>query len=156
MDNQMQIINTFYKNSKPNYKDIDIKKILILKEKAKKLNKLFNSEQFKRTKEYRYIKIMEIIYTNYRENKPFVSEFATTTVAEKFFLYMFSLDPELKAAIYHASSNTKKEIEKLMMNEFGVYDPNLVKIERIYIKYFLGSKRKEEIEEEINRRIYNL
>ena len=140
------ILNSFYKNLDVNFNEIDLKKLLELKSNAKHFNKYFKSDFDSKNIVERYTKIMEMIHTSYNGNKndinPLINCRVTNTGAEKLLLYMLSIDPELEALIIYKSYNTLKEIKEQIILKFGVYDPNLVKIESQFIKRFLSTNKK--------------
>lgn len=151
---QTKLIYTFYKdfnNDINNVSNIDINNII---EKSKTLNNLYNSQSFKPTKLQRYIKIMEYIHSNYRENFPTNSKFSTTSILEKMLLLVFSVDPEFEAFIIYSSENTIKEIKIKMEHKFGIYDKNLIKVEKFFIQNLLDIKKQNEIYEEIDKRAF--
>ena len=147
-----KIFYAFYKNCKINSNEIANIKIDTIIEKSKELNKLYNCDLFKPIRAQRYIKIMEIIHTNYSGNITTKNKFSTTSILEKLLLLIFSVDPEFKAFIIYNSENTKEEIKKQMEYKFGIYDKNLIKIEKFFIQTFFNKEQKNSIQEEIEKR----
>ena len=149
-----KIIYTFYENFDFNTKsenNIEIDKII---EKSKELNRLYNSNHYRPTKTLRYLKIMESIHCNYRENIPTKSQFSTTSIFEKLLLFMFSIDPELEAFIIYSSENSTDEIRMKLEQKFGLYDKNLIKTEKFFIQNFLEKEKQNDIYEEIDKRAF--
>lgn len=138
-------INSFYKNlNNANFRGIDTKKLLELKFLSKEFNAYFYNPNVTSPAYNRYTTIMNRIKTNAK----------LTSDAERYILFMFSVDPNFEAAIIYASENHKKEIKKKMEERFGVFDPNLISIEKFYIKNFLSEKKRNEVKEEITKRIF--
>lgn len=152
--NYEKILNTFYRNCTINNNDISKEKIDQIIEKSKDINMLYNYEHYKPTKLRRYIKIMETIHSNYREGIPTKSKFSSTSITEKLLLFMFSVDPDFEAFIIHSSEDTIREIQNKIEYKFGIYDKNLVKIERFFIKYFMSQKKQQDIFEEVDKRAF--
>lgn len=152
--NYRKTLKSFYSKLQINFKNIDENKINNLKEIAKKLNFLYNNKNFAKTKVERHTKVMELIYTNCGTNKDSKSPFRTDLESEKILLYMFSVDPNFEAAIIAGSCNTKDEIKEKLELYFGLCDFNLIKIENYYIKHFLKLEKQNEINEEIDKRVY--
>lgn len=152
------VFKFFYKDLDVNFMEIDLKKLLELKVKAKKLNNFFKHPDNPENVVQRYGRIMQMIHTSYNANKNNINELAncaiTNTGAEKLLLYMLSIDPELESLIIYNSYNTRQEIKDKMLLKFGIYDPNLAKIETQYVKRFLSSDKQNKINEEIERRVY--
>lgn len=158
MDKVEIILNKFYENSITNFSDIDFKKLIKLMQKAEKLNFFYTNQHLNLDIVRRYTKIMELIYTN--QNRP---EYGTNSLAsyantqsnsEKLLLYMLSIDPNLEALIIYESYNTIKEIKQNIKLKFGVYDPNLIKIEKHYLKRFASNFKREKINETIEKKIF--
>ena len=154
MRNQLITMQTFYNVDKISFKDIDNSKLLNIIDQSKRINKLFLTEEFRSCKSERYLRIMELINSNYRENIPVKSHYATTSLAEKFLLFMFSIDPEFEIAIIYATEDRIYNIKKQIREKFGVYDPYLIKIEKAVIKKFLSKEKQNEITEEIEKRAF--
>lgn len=154
MGNKILIIKSFYNVDNVSFKNIDSEKLYDIIRRSNPINRMFLNKDFKACKSERYLKIMELIYTNYREGNPVKNEYATTSHAEKFLLFMFSIDPNFEAAIIYGSEdrtfNAKKQIEE----KFGVYDINLIKIEKLVIKKILSEAKRNQIYEEIDKRAF--
>ena len=144
----------FYNTDKVNFSQIDNEKLNDILSRAKKINELYLSTGFKPSKAERYIRIMELINCNYRKGTPVKNEYASTSVAEKLLLFMFSVDPEFEAAIIAGSEDRTENIKIMMKENFGIYDINLIKIEKFVIKRFLSESKRNEIYEEIDRRAF--
>lgn len=154
MHNAKNILNSFYNSAKVNFNNIDENKLNEIIIRAKEFNKMFKNKNFRYLKSDRYLRLMEIINSNYRENNPVKNKFATTSLSEKFLLFMFSVDPEFDAAIIYGSEDRIKNIKEKMLEKFGVFDENLVRIEKYAIKKLLSKEKQNEINEEIDRRAF--
>ena len=154
MKNLLVTIKSFYDVDKINISNIDDAKLQKIIEQSKNINKLFLSKQFKENQRERYLRIMELIHGNYRENIPVNNGFATTSQAEKFLLYMFSIDPNFEIAIIHASEDRTNDIKVKIRQKFGVYDPYLIRIEKAVIKRLLTKEQQNKIYEEIEKRAF--
>ena len=155
MKNQLITMKSFYNVDKINFKDLDKTKLLSIINRSKKINELYLDESFRDNKCERYLRIMELIHTNYRKDKAVNNHYATTSQIEKFLLFMFSVDPNFEIAIIHASEDRIFDIKKKIREKFGVYDPYLVRIENAVIKKLLSNKKRNEISEEIEKRVFN-
>lgn len=133
---------SFYKNfKKTKFEGILAKKVIELKNISKKLNNNYeNNPEY--TKKSKYIRVMNKIKTNPKGYK-------ITNDLEKYLLFMFSVDPEYNAIYMYASVNKIQDMKLEMIKKFGIYDPNLILIEKYYIKYILGPKKRKEIENKI-------
>ena len=149
--NYQLTISNFYENSQFNLNDINEEIINNLKEKANKLNDIYKNS--KMTKVELYCKKMERIQTAPKKENDF-NKIAANNYTEKLLLFMFSVDPNLEAFYIYSTCNTLKEIKYEMNKTFGLYDPYLVKIERLFIKYFVNQEEKDKINEEIERRVF--
>lgn len=154
MKNQLVTMKSFYNIDKIDISNIDNVKFQKIIEQAKKINKMFLNKQLREDKDERYLRIMEIIHGSYRENIPVNNEFATTSQAEKFLLFMFSIDPNFEIAIIYASENRINDVKIKMREKFGVYDPYLIKIEKAVIKKLLSKEQQTIIYEEIEKRAF--
>lgn len=154
MQNSTIIMKAFYNVDKINFKDITKEKLIDIIKKAKKIHQLFLNTSFKNFQSERYLRIMELINSNYRTINPVVSPYATTSQEEKFLLFLFSVDPEFEAAIIYASENRINDAKKKIREKLGIYDTNLIKIEKAVITRFLSIEKQNKINEEIDRRIY--
>lgn len=152
------LLNYFYKDLTCNFNEIDLKKLIEIKAKAAELNKHFKNKKFGRNQTERHGKIMQLIHTGYKrvtENVDGLTKYTNTnTPSEKLLLYILSIDPELEALIIYNSYNTLREIEYQSILNFGIYDPNLAKIEKQYLKRFASTNQKSQINEEIERRAF--
>lgn len=137
-------IKDFYKYlNNANFKEINLKKLIELKTKAKTLNNFYNYEEENYGKGDRYAKVMDKIKT-----RPGMSK------EEKYLLFMLSVDPDFEAFKIYSECNKTEEIKTKMIYKFGVFDQYLVIIEKFYIKRFLSEKKRNEINEEIEKRIF--
>lgn len=143
-------LKSFYKSlGELNFKGTTARKILELRYNSKELNRIFRDFNIyvELSAPQRYAKIANKIKTNPKG-------YGATNNSEMALLFMFSIDPNFEAAIIYGESNTTKEIKEKMMRHFGLYDSALIELEKHYINNFLGPKKTNEIEEEIDRRIY--
>ena len=108
-----------------NFSSIENDKLEELKEISSELNIFFNNKYLELIKPGRYIKIMNRIRTNPKM-------FKATTKEEQYLLFMLSVDPNLEAIIIYNKFNTSKQIKANFEKVFGIYDKNLVKIEKCY------------------------
>lgn len=154
MKNQLVTMQAFYNVDKINLSNIDEEKLSSIIERSKKIHKLYLRPEFKQRKDERYLKIMELINSNYREKIPVKNHYATTSQAEKFLLFMFSIDPDFEIAIIHATEDRTNDIKIKMREKFGVYDPYLIRIEKAVIKKLLNKEKQSEIYEEIEKRAF--
>lgn len=141
-------INSFYKNIHDlKISEISSKRIEDFKEKSKDLNKEYNNNYSDRPKNVRYSRIMDKIKTT-----PKTYDLNNST--EKLLFFMFSVDPEFEAVLIYEEANDTIQLKKKMESYFGVYDKNLIKIERWYIKNLLDKESRINLEEEAERRVY--
>ena len=154
MRNKLLTMKSFYDVNRIDVSNIDNVKLQKIIEQSKRINKMFLNNKFMKNKNERYLRIMELIHGSYRENIPVNNEFATTSQAEKFLLFMFSIDPNFEIAIIHASEDRINDIKIRIREKFGVYDPCLVKIEKIVIKRLLTKEKQTEIYDEIEKRAF--
>lgn len=166
----MEYLTRYYKTLENFYKKLDLttfniteERINELKEQSININKVFNNEKMG-TKLNRYIRIVEKIHSNNRTNSNYNPNlrtynknsvyYPTFTYDEKYLLFMFAIDPNLEAAIISLSSNRTSEIKSQMVQKFGVFDIKLIRIEQHYIKYMLDSEKRNEINEEVEKRVF--
>lgn len=141
-------VNSFYKNLKgTKFNGITKEKLLELKETSKKLNVYFRNQDYNCNKAAKYTKIMNNIKTNPKGFKVY-------SEAEKFILFMFSVDPNYEAYMINAQYNKTEDIKNALIFRFGIFDLNLIKLERFFVKNFLSEKKRNEINEEIDKRVY--
>lgn len=135
----------FYKNfKKTKFNNLEDKKILELKEIAPNL---LEEEAVTSSNLVNYVKKMR------RLNK-IPEKYNINNDAEKYILFMFSVDPTFEAIKIYGETNHITEAKRKMCNFFGVYDSKLIKIEKEFIKLFLSEKEKQEINEEIEKRVF--
>ena len=151
-------MQAFYNTGKVTFKDIDLEKLTEIINKSKEINRLYSFEEFKKEKADRYLRIMEMINSNYRrinqDTYNINSNYVTTSMAEKFLLFMFSVDPNFEAAIIYGSEDRTIDAKAKLKEKFGVYDINLIKIEKLVIRKFLSEKKRNQINKEIERRAF--
>lgn len=141
-------IDSFYKNlNGTSFRGLDSKKLLTLKATSKPLNGFYNNDNMPYNKVSRYVKIMNRIKTNPKG-------YGVTSEAEKYLLFMFSIDPSFEAAKIHGECNKIDETKEKMQNYFGIYDRRLIILENYFIKLFLSEKKRNEINEEIEKRVF--
>ena len=135
-------IISFYKNFKnTEFNNIKVKKLIELKEIAKKVNSYYTAEN-EYSKKSKYIRLMNKIKTNPKG-------YNIENDLEKYILFMFIVDPNYEATYMFAGANKIEEIIVDMAKKFGVYDPNLILIEKYFIKNILGPKSRKKIEDKV-------
>ena len=153
--NYQTIIKNFYINNQINLAEcfnyINEDRIKILKEKAHILNKTYISPKL--TKVEKYCKRIERIETAPKIENDF-NKISTNNSLEKLLLFVFSVDPNFEAFYIYSTCNTMKEIQYEMNNTFGLFDPYLIKIEKQIIKFLLNEEEKENINKEIEKRVF--
>ena len=138
-------INSFYENlSNTSFKGLDSKRILILKVFSKQLNEFYNNNAIRLNKVGRYVKIMNRIKSNPKG-------YGVSSDAERYLLFMFSVDPNLEAAKIHGECDRINDAKTKMKMHFGLYDRKLILLENYFIKHFLSEEKRKEINEEIER-----
>lgn len=131
-------IASFYKNfNTKEFDKVSVNKLIELKKKSKGLNEYYTKDRMY-DKKSKYIRLMNKFKTNPKG-------FKITNDLEKYILFMYSVDPKFKATYMYASVNKIQDVKVDMVKEFGVFDPNLVLIEKYYILNILGPKKKKEI-----------
>lgn len=141
-------INSFYENlSSTSFKGLDPKRILILKAFSKQLNEFYNNKDIRLNKVGRYVKIMNRVKSNPKG-------YGITSDAEKYLLFMFSVDPNFEAAKIHGECDRINEAKEKMKMYFGLYDRKLIILENYFIKHFLSEEKRNEINKEIERRAF--
>ena len=141
-------VETFYKNLKDTrFNNINVGIILKLVSNSRGLNAYFNNENLKVHKSQRYVKVMNKIRSDFKS-------FNISSDAEKYLLFMFAVDPNFEAAKIYGQYNTVSEIRTKMYKKFGIYDRTLITIEKFFIKNFLSDKKRNEINDDITKRIY--
>lgn len=140
--------NSFYQNfSNSNFSGITTKKLIELKCFSKEFNNYWKSNLDEDIR-FKYITIMNKIKT-----APF--KYRATNDAEKYLLFMFSIDPTFELFKIWNTHNTIEEIKNKAIGKFGLFDKNLFVLERFFIKNFLSAEKQAEIFEQINNDIYN-
>lgn len=140
-----EVNSIFYKNfNKAKFNKLDENKILELKAIAPNL---LEEEAITDSKLVNYVKKMR------RLNKK-TENYNINNDAEKYILFMFSVDPNFEAIKIYGETNHITETKRKMCNFFGAYDSKLIKIEKEFIKLFLSEKEKQEINEEIEKRVF--
>lgn len=139
-------LNSFYNSfHELKIENIDYSKIDEIKQSSKELNYFYESKSTDLFKSNRYIKILNKIKTNPIGNP-----------TEKLLMLMFAVDPSFEAIKIYNEHNKINEIRFAIEKHFGVYDPNLIKIEKWYIKNILDEESKISLEEEIDKRVYKI
>ncbi len=139
-------VKRFYANRSVSFKGITVERIKELKALAPLAGNILNSNKFN-TKAENYARLMNNIRLNYRK-------YGIQSDAEKLILFMFTIDPTFEAAKIAGECNKTDEVEFKMINKFGLYDKNLIKIENFFIKNFLSKKYEKSINDEIERRAF--
>lgn len=146
--NFMVTLNLFYKDfGKANFKNITKEQLENVIAVSKLLNPYIKENDLSHIKARKYIKVVERI-----RNAP--KKYNLTTNAEKLLLLMLSVDSNFETYIIYGESNTIYEIEKKMRLKFGLFDKNLIKIEKVFINCYLNKKKKSMLDEEIEKRVY--
>ena len=141
-------INSFYKNlNGTSFKEISIEKLKELKRNSNNLLKLLKNPKLPASKPGKYIRIMNSIKTN-------PTGFGVSNEAEKYIFFMFCIDPTFEAVKINGECNTTKEVKEKMINHFGLFDKKLIIVENFFIKNFLTEKKRNEINEEIEKRVF--
>ena len=141
-------INSFYENlSNTSFKGLDPKRILILKVFSKQLNEFYNNNAIRLNKVGRYVKIMNRIKSNPKG-------YGVSSDAERYLLFMFSVDPNFEAAKIHGECDIINDAKAKMKMHFGLYDRKLILLENYFIKHFLSEEKRKEINEEIEIRAF--
>ena len=141
-------MDSFYKNlNGTSFKGLSSKELLNLRATSNQLNAFFNNNNLPFSKVGRFVKIMNRIKTNPKG-------YGVSNEAEKYLLFMFSVDPSFEAAKIHGECNNIEETKQKMKNYFGIYDRRLIILENYFIKYFLSEKKRNEIKEEIEKRVF--
>lgn len=141
-------INSFYENlGNTSFKGLDPKRILILKVFSKQLNEFYTNKDIRLNIVGRYVKIMNRIKSNPKG-------YGITNDAERYLLFMFSVDPNFEAAKIHGECDRISDAKTKMKMHFGLYDRKLILLENYFIKHFLSEEKRKEINEEIERRAF--
>lgn len=96
------------------------------------------------------MKIMEMITTSHGKNLNRKKKFWTSSKSEKFILFMYSVDPNFEALIIYLSEYIKGK----MKQKFGLYDPNLIKIEKEVLRQLLKTNEQNKINAEAEKRAF--
>ena len=140
-----EVNSIFYKNfSKTKFNILDDRKILELKSIAPNL---LEEEAITSSKLVNYIKKMRRLNKN-------PLKYNINNDAEKYILFMLSVDPTFEAMKIYGETNHINETKIKMTSFFGAYDSKLIKIEKEFVKLFLPQKEKDEINEEIEKRVF--
>ena len=141
-------INSFYeKYHELKINDISKDKIDELKKASIDLSYYFNECFDYILKIQKYVRVLEKIITSSKK-------LGANNSTEKLLLFMFIVDPNLEVIKIYEEENNLKNIKPRIQKQFGVYDHNLIKIERWYIKNVLDKESKKQIEDEIERRVF--
>lgn len=141
-------IDSFYKHIHDlKINEISVERIEEFKITSQILNKEYNNSYSDRPKNVRYSRVMDKIKTTPKT-------YNLNNSTEKLLFFMFSVDPELEAILMYEETNNTTQIRQKMENYFGVYDKNLIKIEKWYIKNLLDKDARISFEEETERRVY--
>lgn len=129
------------------FKSINKEKIENIKTNSKKINNYFMAKDGT-SKSLKYLKIMNKIKTCPKNFN------ISNDKAEVYFLFMFSIDPTFEIAKIYLSENKIQEIKKQISNKFGIYDKNLIRLEKMFIEHFLEKEEKEILDNEIVERSF--
>lgn len=141
-------MDSFYRNlNGTKFKGLTKEKLIQLINTSKSLNGYYNNNNIPFNKVSKYVKIMNRIKINPKG-------YGITSEAEKYLLFMFSVDPSFEAAKIHGECNKTEEVKNKMEIYFGIYDRRLIILENFFIKHFLSEKKRNEINEEIEKRVY--
>lgn len=154
MQNPIVTMQAFYNVSKFSFKDITSEKLEDIIIRSKKIHTLYLKEDFKSCKAERYLRIMELINSNYRTGTPVKTHYSSTSIAEKYLLFMFSIDPDFEIAIIFGSEDRLYDIKAKIREKFGIYDQSLIKIEKAVLNKIIDEKKKKEVFDEIDRRAF--
>lgn len=141
-------INSFYKNlNGTSFRGLNKEKLIELLNISKTLNAFYKNNNIPINRVGRYVKIMNRIKTNPKG-------YSISNEAEKYLLFMFSVDPSFEAAKIHGECNKIEETKQKMERYFGIYDRKLIILENFFIKHFLSEKKRNEINDEIEKRVF--
>ncbi len=112
--------------------DINNDSIEIIESFSKELNAFYENKFNGFSKLAKYFKIVNKIKTTRVGNS-----------TEKLLIFMFSVDPDFKAISIFNEQKDSDSIKTALKSEFGLYDPNLIKIENWYIKNLQNKKTEE-------------
>lgn len=134
-----QNINHFYENINKKLTDeinfkLEKEDLDRLKENSKKLNAFYRNAEMSPIQ--KYARVAEKIYTNPKQ-------YGANSVEEILILFMFSVDPTFKALCIYNSESKVDDIRNKFKAHFGLFDNNLIKIERAFFKQYFHSKNKE-------------
>lgn len=141
-------MKAFYRNlTVADFTKIKTEKLRELKMTSIILNEFYNNAELEPRKKIRYSRIANMLRTNPKR-------YGINNSAEMYILFMFSVDPNYEAAIIYGESNNTTDVKEKMANSFGHFDSKLIKLEKYFIKNFLCTRKKEEIKEEIKKRVF--
>lgn len=129
-------LNSFYKNlNNTDFEEVDVLELLDIKERAKKLNEFFTNKISDCLKFRRYIKILNTIKTN--------PKYKCQSKAGYYYMLMFAIDPNLEIAKIHIKNKDLIKSKLEIKQNFGLYDPYILKVEKEYIKRMSKSKENQ-------------
>ena len=138
-------VKEFYKGESINFQNITDEKISLLKKKSLTYNEIYKNT--KGSKLEKYIKIMEM-----HKLSKIHGLFNDDT--EKLICFMFSIDPDFEIIKIVNEFNKVSEVKMEIINKFGVFDINMIRLQKYYINHFLPKEEKEKLDEEIEKRIW--
>lgn len=94
----------------------------------------------------KYLKVINILRVN--------PNTGTNNYLEKYILFVLIFDPNLDALVIHSSYDKINQIKNEMKKRFGVYDSNLVKIERKILHKLLNKSEIDKLNEKIDSIVY--
>jgi hypothetical protein len=155
MNRIIYAMQSFYNESKINFKDIDSEQLNRIIKNGKKINEVFKKNHFNLSKCDDYLRIMKLLNFNHRNEEHSTNNiYSNSTHAEKYLLLMFGVDPDFEAAIIYGSEDRTNIAKAKIREKIGIYDPNLLKIEKTFIKLLLDEQKRKEINDEIEKRAF--
>ena len=107
---------------------------------SKKFNNFYNLDCLKLHKSEAYYNVSKFFKFN-------IYHYKIYSQAEKYVVFMFAVDPTFEAIKIYSESNKVCEIKNKMINTFGIFDENLVILEKEIIGKILSKEKKEEFDE---------
>lgn len=140
------MIDYFYSNLKRAIFDgIDEERLKELFETSKPLNKYYNDELINRHKSRKYESITIFIRYN-------LKKYNINSEAEKYILFMFAVDPTFEAIKIYSESKKIKDVKPKMIKTFGIFDENLIRLEKFTIEKLLSESKRKEVNDILEQR----
>lgn len=141
-------IDPFYKNLKnTNFGAIDQNRLKEIFEISKILKIEIDKKFIKLSKLQRHERIIYFIRSNPKQ-------YNIKGEAEAFILFMFAVDPTFEAIKIYSESNNIKEIKSKMIETFGIFDKNLIRLERFTVEKLLSEEKRKEVNEILEQRAF--